>query len=210
MALRIEDYALIGDCQTAALVLDSPVELRGENLTTRAEFTVSEGQEVPFVLMWYPSNQPDPRPIDPTGTVDDTARWWQEWAARCTYRGPWRDAVLRSLITLKALTFAPTGGIVAAATTSLPEQLGGVRNWDYRYCWLRDATFTLYSFMEAGYTEEAKAWSEWLLRAVAGDPAQLQIMYGAAGERNLPELELKHLAGYEGSRPVRVGNAAAE
>ncbi len=193
-----------------AMVLRSSVPTHGENLSTAAEFTVAEGERASFVLTWHPSHEPPPQAIDASRALNQTDLYWREWCARCTYHGEWRDAVMRSLLTLKALTFAPTGGIVAAATTSLPEQLGGVRNWDYRYCWIRDATFTLFSLMEAGYTEESQAWSEWLLRAVAGDPSQLQIMYGAAGERALPELELKHLKGYEGARPVRIGNAAAE
>jgi GH15 family glucan-1,4-alpha-glucosidase len=193
-----------------ALILRSTVKHRGENLATVAEFTIAEGQRETFVLTWHPSHEMPPNAIDAARALNHTDLYWREWCARCTYNGEWRDAVMRSLLTLKALTFAPTGGIMAAATTSLPEQLGGVRNWDYRFCWIRDATFTLFSFMEAGYTEESKAWSQWLLRAVAGDPSQLQIMYGAAGERGLPELELKHLKGYEGSRPVRIGNAASE
>lgn len=192
-----------------AIVLRTPVETRGEDLSTVATFTVKAGEKRTFVLTWYPSHLPMPDPIDPLLALERTETYWKEWSSRCTYKGEWRDAVVRSLITLKGLTFSPTGGILAAATTSLPEFVGGVRNWDYRFCWLRDATFTLYSFMEAGYTEEAAAWGDWLLRAVAGDPAQLQIMYGAAGERSLPEFELSHLAGYENSRPVRVGNAAA-
>ncbi len=192
------------------IVLDTPVELHGENLSTVAEFTVTEGQQLPFTLMWHPSNQPRPREIDAAGVIEKTEAWWREWAGRCTYEGPWRAAVMRSLITLKALIYAPTGGIVAAPTTSLPEKLGGVRNWDYRYCWLRDATFTLYALLTNGYTEEALAWREWLLRAVAGNPAQINIMYGLAGERRLTEVELKWLPGYEGSKPVRVGNAAHE
>jgi GH15 family glucan-1,4-alpha-glucosidase len=192
-----------------AIILRTAVETRGEDLSTVATFTIKAGEKQPFVLTWYPSHLPAPVPIDPLHTLQRTEDYWKEWSSRCTYRGEYRDAVVRSLITLKGLTFAPTGGILAAATTSLPEYVGGVRNWDYRYCWLRDATFTLYSLMEAGYTEEAEAWSDWLLRAVAGDPAQLQIMYGAAGERSLPEFELAHLKGYENSRPVRIGNAAA-
>ncbi|HZA80383.1 MAG TPA: glycoside hydrolase family 15 protein [Actinomycetes bacterium] len=184
------------------------VELHGENLTTVATFAVAEGQRVPFVLVWHPSHLPPPAAIDAENTIQHTEHWWRAWSARCTYDGSWREAVLRSLITLKALTYAPTGGVVAAATTSLPEQLGGVRNWDYRYCWLRDATFTLYALMSNGYTEEARAWREWLLRAVAGRPSQLNIMYGLAGERRLTELELDWLPGYEGSKPVRIGNAA--
>jgi GH15 family glucan-1,4-alpha-glucosidase len=190
------------------LRLHTDVALRGADFTTVADFTVTPGQRVPFVLSWHPSQEPAPPPIDPEDTIRHTERWWREWSDRCTYEGPWREAVLRSLITLKALTYAPTGGIVAAPTTSLPEQLGGVRNWDYRYCWVRDATFTLYALMMGGYTEEARAWREWLLRAVAGKPSQLNIMYGLAGERRLPELALEWLPGYEGSSPVRMGNAA--
>jgi GH15 family glucan-1,4-alpha-glucosidase len=192
-----------------AVALRCNVRTFGEDLSTVARFTVAAGDKRSFVLTWYPSHLNPPDPVDAIRVLERTELYWREWASRCTYRGEWREAVLRSLITLKGLTYAPTGGILAAATTSLPEYVGGVRNWDYRYCWLRDATFTLYSFMEAGYTEEASAWSEWLLRAVAGDPAQLQIMYGAAGERSLTELELTHLRGYEHSRPVRVGNAAS-
>lgn len=190
------------------LNLRAGVDLRNENFKTEAEFTVSEGQRVPFVLIWHLSHQPDPPALDPERIIAQTAEWWHEWSARCTYEGPWREAVVRSLVTLKALTYAPTGGIVAAATTSLPEQLGGPRNWDYRYCWLRDATFTLYSLMLGGYTEEARAWREWLLRAVAGQASELNIMYGLHGERRLTELELDWLPGYEGSSPVRIGNAA--
>jgi GH15 family glucan-1,4-alpha-glucosidase len=190
------------------LVLHTDVNLRGEGLTTVAEFTVSEGERVPFVLLWHPSHERTPSINDPEGTIVHTERWWQEWSSRCTYEGPWRANVLRSLITLKALTYAPTGGIVAAPTTSLPEQLGGMRNWDYRYCWIRDATFTLYSLVHGGYTEEAHAWRDWLLRAVAGKPSELNIMYGLAGERRLTELEIGWLPGYEGSAPVRTGNAA--
>lgn len=188
-----------------ALILRTAVETCGEDLSTVARFTVRAGEQHPFVLTWFPSHLPPPDPVDPHYVLARTEQFWREWTSRCTYQGEWRDAVVRSLITLKGLTFSPTGGILAAATTSLPEFIGGVRNWDYRFCWLRDATFTLYSFMEAGYTEEAAAWSEWLLRAVAGDPAQLQIMYGAAGERSLPEFELMHLRGYE--IPGRCGSA---
>ncbi|HWA10296.1 MAG TPA: glycoside hydrolase family 15 protein [Opitutaceae bacterium] len=193
-----------------AVVLRTSVQIRGEDLSTVATFRIAEGKRTHFVLTWYRSHEATPGSLPGLTTLADTEAFWNDWSARCTYRGPWREAVLRSLITLKALTYAPTGGIVAAGTTSLPEHIGGVRNWDYRYCWLRDATFTLYSFMKAGYTSEARAWSEWLLRAVAGDPSQLQIMYGVGGERTLPELELGHLRGYEDSRPVRIGNAAAE
>jgi GH15 family glucan-1,4-alpha-glucosidase len=191
---------------TLYLWTDAP--LRGENLTTVAEFTVSEGQQVPFELVWCQSHEPIPAPRDAEAGLGETTSWWEAWADRCTYDGPWRDAVVRSLVTLKALTYAPTGGIVAAPTTSLPEQPGGVRNWDYRFCWLRDATFTLYALMMGGYTEEAQAWREWLLRAVAGNPAQIQIMYGLAGERRLTEIEIPWLPGYEGAAPVRTGNAA--
>jgi GH15 family glucan-1,4-alpha-glucosidase len=191
-----------------ALTLWSPVSTHGEKFTTVAEFTVAAGERVPFVLAWHPSHESPAPPPDALLAVDDTRRWWQDWANRCTYQGPWRDAVVRSLITLKALTFAPTGGIVAAATTSLPEHIGSVRNWDYRYCWLRDATFTLYALIGGGFLDEAAAWRDWLQRAVAGDPSDLQIMYGCAGERRLTELELPWLRGYEDSQPVRVGNQA--
>jgi GH15 family glucan-1,4-alpha-glucosidase len=189
-------------------VLDSDVPLHGENLTTVADFEVSAGQERSFVLSWHPSHESAAEPIDAAATLAATDEWWRHWSSQCTHEGPWRDLVMRSLITLKALTYAPTGGIVAAATTSLPEQIGGVRNWDYRFCWVRDATFSLYSLVSNGYTAEAVAWREWLLRAVAGNPAQLNIMYGLAGERRLTELELDWLPGYEDSRPVRIGNAA--
>ena len=193
-----------------ALTLRSPIRTRGEDLTTVGEFAVSPGDSVPFVLTWHVSYQRAPRAIDAGRAVAETEAWWREWSGRCSYEGEWREAVERSLIVLKALTYAPTGGIVAAATTSLPEQLGGVRNWDYRYCWLRDATFALYALMTAGYTAEAQAWRDWLVRAVAGQPRQMQIVYGVAGERRLTELELPWLPGYEASAPVRVGNGAAE
>jgi len=177
--------------------------------TTHAVFAVRAGERVPFLLMWHPSHTSSPPPFDTSVALEDTAHWWTEWCQHCSYDGAWREQVVRSLITLKALTFAPTGGIVAAPTTSLPERIGGVRNWDYRFCWLRDATFALYALMIGGYIEEAAAWRNWLLRAVAGEPSSLRIMYGMRGERRLPELELPWLPGYEGSRPVRVGNAAA-
>jgi GH15 family glucan-1,4-alpha-glucosidase len=189
-------------------VLRSGVETRGEGLTTVARFHVSAGQRVPFVLTWHPSHRPMPDPIDARSAVAETTDWWTEWAGRSRYSGGWPADVMRSLLTLKALTYEPTGGIVAAPTTSLPEQLGGPRNWDYRYCWLRDATFTLYSLMLAGYVDEARGWREWLLRAVAGTPESLQIMYGSGGERRLTELEVGWLPGYEGASPVRIGNAA--
>ncbi len=191
-----------------SVYFDTDVPLEGENMHTVGEFTVSAGEQQCFGMLWHPSNEERGKPCDAPCQCDDTQRWWEEWAARCSYEGPHRDLVVRSLITLKALTYAPTGGIVAAPTTSLPEFIGGVRNWDYRFCWLRDATFTLYALMEGGYTEEAAAWCDWLLRAVAGSPAQLNILYGLAGERRLTELELKWLAGYENSAPVRIGNAA--
>ena len=184
------------------------IELRGEDLHTVADFSVSAGQCIPFELSWCPTHWPEPEEKKPEQNLRDTEDWWKEWSNRCTYQGEWREAVLRSLVTLKALTYAPTGGLVAAATTSLPEQLGGVRNWDYRYCWLRDATFTLYALMNSGYTQEARAWREWLVNAVAGSPSEIQIMYGLAGERRLTELELDWLPGYEGAAPVRIGNAA--
>ncbi len=181
----------------------------GEDMHTVADFSVSEGQRFAFTLVWYPSHEDPPPPFDAMWALRHTDNFWRDWAAQCTYEGPWRDAVVRSLITLKALTYAPTGGIVAAATTSLPETLGGGRNWDYRYCWLRDATFTLESLMRGGYFEEAAAWRDWLLRAVAGDVGNLQIMYGPAGERRLEEWEASWLPGYEKSAPVRIGNAAS-
>jgi GH15 family glucan-1,4-alpha-glucosidase len=193
-----------------ALSLWTPVPTHGVDLATRAGFTVRAGERVPFQLVWHPSHEAGRRPADPVTAVEDTCRWWEQWASQCTYRGEWRDAVLRSLIVLKALTYGPTGGIVAAPTTSLPEHIGGVRNWDYRYCWLRDATFTLHSLISGGFTKEAEAWRLWLLRTVAGDPSALQIMYGAAGERRLTELELPWLPGYEGSQPVRIGNGAVD
>jgi GH15 family glucan-1,4-alpha-glucosidase len=191
-----------------SLWLRTQVPVRGENLRTVAEFNVKEGDRVPFVLTWHASHQGAPHPIDPVRAIDDTGAWWSEWASRISYRGGWRDAVIRSLLTLKALTYQPTGGIVAAPTSSLPEAIRGIRNWDYRYCWLRDATFTLDALLLAGAIEEAKAWREWLLRAVAGQPEQMQILYGVAGERRVSEQELPWLPGYEGSAPVRTGNAA--
>ncbi|MEU6280703.1 glycoside hydrolase family 15 protein [Streptomyces sp. NPDC047028] len=182
----------------------------GEDFGTHAEFTVEAGEQVAFVLTWHPSHEPRPPLIDPYEAVRTSVADWRRWAARCRYDGPYRDAVVRSLITLKALTYAPTGGIVAAPTTSLPEKPGGVRNWDYRYCWLRDSTLTLNALLAAGYQDEAEAWRDWLLRAVAGDPADLQIMYGVAGERRLPETELPWLTGFAGSTPVRTGNGAVD
>lgn len=200
--------ALLAICGPDMTVLRTPVETRGEDLTTVAEFEVSEGDTVPFVLTYGPSHLPVPGPIDPAYVLKDTEAFWKEWCGRCTYRGEYRDLVMRSLITLKAQTYAPTGGIVAAPTTSLPEKLGGTRNWDYRFCWLRDATFTLLALMNSGYTEEASAWHHWLLRAAAGAPANMQIMYGIMGQRRLLEWEATWLPGYQGAKPVRVGNAA--
>ncbi len=191
-----------------ALVLRTPVEVEGKDFASTATFNVSAGDIVPFHLAWHPSHLECPDPKNPQQSVADTEAWWTEWSSRCGYQGQWKEDVSRSLVVLKGLTYAPTGGIVAAATTSLPEALGGQRNWDYRFCWLRDATFTLMALMSAGYTEEATAWRDWLLRAAAGRPDQAQIMYGPAGEHRLTELELDWLAGYEGSKPVRIGNAA--
>ncbi|MGA5494877.1 glycoside hydrolase family 15 protein [Streptomyces cinereoruber] len=189
--------------------LDAEAETHGEDLTTYSEFTVGPGERVALTISWQPSHKEPPALADPEGALEATADFWREWVDHCTYHGPYREAVVRSLITLKALTYAPTGGIVAAPTTSLPEEIGGVRNWDYRYTWLRDAAITLSSMLRTGYREEARAWRDWLLRAVAGDPENLQIMYGIAGERELGEAELDWLPGYEGSTPVRVGNGAA-
>ncbi|HET8582461.1 MAG TPA: glycoside hydrolase family 15 protein [Jatrophihabitans sp.] len=187
------------------------VPCSGQDWNTVSEFTVREGERVPFVLTWNPSHEPRPAPVDAERALADTVEFWTTWAGNGTeITGPYKDAVRRSLLTLKALTYRPTGGIVAAATTSLPEQLGGPRNWDYRYCWLRDATYTLQALLAAGYLDEAKAWREWLLRAIAGDAATLQIMYGIDGTRRLPEAELDWLRGYQKSAPVRTGNAASE
>jgi GH15 family glucan-1,4-alpha-glucosidase len=184
------------------------VPLHSENMKTQAEFTVSEGQKISFNLTWYPSHEHEPAPVKVKAAIEKTEKWWREWSGRCAYRGKWKDAVLRSLIVLKGLTFLPTGGIVAAPTTSLPELPGGVRNWDYRFCWVRDATLTLQALLNAGYLDEAREWREWLLRAVAGSPSELNILYGLHGERRLTELELPWLPGYENSVPVRTGNAA--
>ncbi len=192
-----------------ALVLVTPVKMRGEGFHTIADVTVRAGQEVPFVLTWHPSHEPPPETAEPFSSLAETEQWWTEWTSAHAIYGPYRAITIRSLLTLKALTYAPTGAIVAAGTTSLPESIGGERNWDYRFAWLRDATFTLYALMHAGYTEEAKAWRDWLLRAVAGDPAKLQPLYGPAGERRMTEQTLEWLPGFAGSRPVRIGNNAA-
>jgi GH15 family glucan-1,4-alpha-glucosidase len=200
-----------GLCATAgpdSVRISTPVPMRGVGFTTVAEFTVAAGDGVPFELAYFPSHQSALEPIDAIHACETATAWWQAWSARLQYRGPWRAEIERSLITLKALTFTETGGIIAAPTTSLPELLGGVRNWDYRCCWLRDAAFTLYALLSAGYHEEAAAWREWLLRAAAGKPEELSILCGLRGERRLPELELPWLCGYENSRPVRTGNAA--
>jgi len=205
---RLDDGALRAVAGPDMLLLHTDVELRGEGLTTVGEFAISEGQTASFVLTWGPSHLDPPKAVDPKLALDDTEAFWRDWSSRGTYRGEWRDAVMRSLLTLKGLTYRPTGGIVAAPTTSLPELIGGTRNWDYRFCWLRDATLTLLAFMDAGYYDEAMAWRDWLLRAAAGSPSQVQIMYGIAGERSLREWEIPWLAGYENSKPVRIGNAA--
>ena len=191
------------------LILRTPVETHGQDLTTVAEFTVRKGQRIPFVLTWFASHEEPPRAINAEHALSDTEEYWRDWSQRWDYQGPWRDSIIRSLIVLKGLTYAPTGGLVAAATTSLPEHIGGVRNWDYRYCWLRDATFSLVTLLRAGYRDEAAAWRGWLLRAIAGSAAQMQIMYGVMGERSLDEREIEWLDGYEKSKPVRVGNAAS-
>ena len=192
------------------VVLRGDVHLHGENLTSVADFTIRAGETRSFVLSWRPSHKPNPDPVDANAALRETESFWREWSSRCTYQGEFREPVLRSLLTLKALTYRPTGGLVAAATTSLPEEIGGIRNWDYRLCWLRDATLTLVALMDGGYYDEARAWRDWLLRAAAGSPDQVQIMYGLAGERRLSEWEVPWLPGYEGSRPVRIGNAAHE
>jgi GH15 family glucan-1,4-alpha-glucosidase len=206
--VRRTDTGIAAIAGPDAVQVTTPVGLKGEDFHTRGTFDVAAGQTVPFTMSWHPSHRPG-RPLgDPQKQLAELERWWTEWANRCPYQGPWRDPVVRSLLTLKALTYEPTGGIVAAPTTSLPESFGGIRNWDYRYCWLRDATLTLYALLTSGYAEEAAAWREWLLRAVAGDPRELQIMYGLAGEHRLAEFELPWLSGYLNSRPVRIGNAA--
>jgi GH15 family glucan-1,4-alpha-glucosidase len=207
--VRRVDGALQAIAGPDMLRLCTDVELRGENFTTLGEFTVRAGQKASFALAWHPSHQPPPVDCPADLTLRQTEEWWNRWVSQCTYKGPRRDLVVRSLLTLKAITYRPTGGIIAAPTTSLPEVLGGERNWDYRYCWLRDSTFTLYALLNAGFKEEAEAWREWLLRALAGEPSATQIMYGLGGERRLTEIELHWLSGYENSRPVRIGNAAS-
>jgi GH15 family glucan-1,4-alpha-glucosidase len=205
---RLEDGTLRAIAGPDMLLLRTPVHLRGENMRTVAEFTIEEGDSVPFVLTHVPSNLPLPSIVNPNAALEITEAYWKEWSAKFQATGAWAEIVLRSLITLKALTFEPTGGIVAAPTTSLPEHIGGRRNWDYRFCWLRDATLALLALMNEGFYDEAEAWREWLLRAVAGSPEQLQVIYGIAGERRLTEWEVPWLPGYDGSQPVRVGNGA--
>ena len=208
--VRRIDGQLVAIAGPDGLALWTTAETRGEEMRTVAEFHLREGQQVPFVLTYFPSHREVARPVAAEYGIEETTRWWQDWADLANFKPhQWRDAVVRSLITLKALTYEPTGGILAAPTTSLPETLGGERNWDYRFCWLRDATLTLSALMAAGYREEAAAWRDWLLRAVAGDPSELQIMYGVAGERNLKEDVIGWLPGYENSAPVRIGNAAS-
>ncbi|MEU6578713.1 glycoside hydrolase family 15 protein [Streptomyces sp. NPDC046805] len=207
--VRKQDGRTVAVAGPDSVWFDTDAETYGESLTTYADFTVAPGDRIAFTISWQPSHTEPPPLPEPEESLHATEEFWREWVEQCTYHGPYREAVIRSLITLKALTYAPTGGIVAAPTTSLPEDIGGVRNWDYRYTWLRDAAITLSSLLRTGYREEARAWREWLLRAVAGDPENLQIMYGIAGERELGEAELDWLPGYENSAPVRVGNGAA-
>jgi len=207
--VRREGHTLMATGGPDTLELRTPIELRGVNYTTQARFTVHAGQRIPFVLTYSPSHEPRPVPLDAEAAVEATELWWGAWCETCGYKGPYLDPVRRSLTVLKALTYAPTGGLVAAVTTSLPEWPGGVRNWDYRFCWLRDATFTLYALLLAGYRDEARAWREWLLRAAAGRPQDLQVLYGVAWERIRGEIELPWLPGYANSAPVRIGNAAA-
>jgi len=209
-ALRRVDDASVATAGPEAIGLRTPAPTVVDNTALVSTVEVSPGQRVPFTLTWFPSHTPRPAPVEPTEALRRTEAFWRDWSSKSSYTGPYRDAVLESLVVLKGLTYSPTGGIVAAPTTSLPEWLGGERNWDYRYCWLRDATLTLLALLNAGYVEEAGHWREWLLRAVAGDPDNIQIMYGVAGERRLPEWVIDWLPGFEESRPVRVGNAAAD
>ena len=208
--VRKRDGGLQAIAGPDALILHTPVTTFGRDLTTVAEFEVSKGDRVPFVLTWFRSHESPPKKVRPMTALAQTERYWTKWAKQFRGQGKWRSAVLRSLLTLKGLTYAPSGGIVAAATTSLPEKIGGVRNWDYRFCWLRDATFTLFALTGAYYVEEARNWSTWLLRAIAGSPEQMQILYGVNGERRLEEFEVPWLSGYEKSAPVRIGNAASK
>jgi GH15 family glucan-1,4-alpha-glucosidase len=205
---RLDDGRLRAIAGPDMLVLSSDTEVHGESLTTVGEFEIAAGDTACFVLTWSRSHLPPPAPADALRALEETEKFWSEWSGRCTYKGKWWDPVMRSLITLKGLTYSPTGGIVAALTTSVPEQIGGERNWDYRFCWIRDATLTLLALMDAGYYVEAADWRDWMLRAAAGSPEQVQIMYGVGGERLIPEWEVDWLPGYAGSRPVRIGNAA--
>jgi GH15 family glucan-1,4-alpha-glucosidase len=210
--VRRADHARLAIAGPDALCFRTDAPTRGEHMRTISEIVVRAGERVPFVLTWFPSHEETPAQIDPELALEETESFWREWNSACELQLPdeWTHVLRRSLMVLKALTYAPTGGIVAAPTTSLPESIGGVRNWDYRFCWLRDATLTLLALLNAGYVDEAADWRHWLLRTIAGDPADLQIMYGVAGERRLTELELPWLSGYEGSVPVRIGNAASD
>jgi GH15 family glucan-1,4-alpha-glucosidase len=208
--VRRDDHTLIAVAGPDALCLHGELDVHGEDMATVGKWRLAAGEHRSFICTWYPSHEPLPYKLDAAIELQRAEAWWRKWSSRCRYDGPYREAVVHSLVVLKALTYGPTGGIVAAPTTSLPEWPGGVRNWDYRYCWVRDATLTLYALMIAGYRREAKAWRDWLLRAVAGDHDAMQIMYGVAGERRLPEYEADWLSGFEGSRPVRIGNAAHE
>jgi GH15 family glucan-1,4-alpha-glucosidase len=208
--VRRVDHARIAVAGPDALCFRAPVDTRGEDMTTVSEFVLKPGERVPFVLTWFPSHRPIPEHVDPDHALDDAEDYWLDWAGKCRHGGDYHDEIHQSLLVLKALTYAPTGGLVAAPTTSLPERIGGVRNWDYRFCWLRDTTLTLLAMLNAGYRDEAVNWRGWLLRAVAGSPGDVQIMYGLAGERRLEERELDWLPGYEGSKPVRIGNAASD
>src|SRR5439155_5155742 len=208
--VRRVDHARVATSGPDALCYRAPVDVRGEDLKTVSEFTLHQGDRIAFTLTWFPSHRELPEATDPEQALDETEAYWLDWAGRCTHVGDYHDEIHQSLLVLKALTYAPTGGIVAAPTTSLPEWIGSVRNWDYRFCWLRDAILTLLAMLNAGYRDEADQWRDWLRRAVAGDPADLQIMYGVAGERRLDELELEWLPGYETSPPVRIGNAASK
>jgi GH15 family glucan-1,4-alpha-glucosidase len=208
--LRRQDHLWLAVVGPNAVRIESSIELKGRDFTSVGSTTIAAGERLPFALTWFASHGDPPEPLDSEQALDETERFWREWSDRCGYQGEWAEAVRSSLRALKGLIYEPTGGIVAAATTSLPEAIGGPRNWDYRYCWLRDATLTLLSLIDSGYLDEARAWREWLFRAAAGRPADLQIMYGVAGERRLAEYEADWLPGYEGSKPVRIGNAASE
>jgi GH15 family glucan-1,4-alpha-glucosidase len=207
---RIDSKTHLAIAGPHLLTLRTSAEVHGKNMHSESHFTVKKGERVPFVMSYGPSHLALPEVVDADIALEQNAAFWADWTGKCRIQGKWRDQIMRSLITLKSLSYAPTGGIVAAVTTSIPERIGGTRNWDYRYCWLRDATFTLLAFLNAGYTEEAKVWQDWLMRVIAGAPAQLQTMYSVMGEKRLDEIELNHLAGYRNSRPVRIGNAAAQ